>query len=141
MKKEYNKEMYKEIRKNGEYKDNYYKYILIDKKYVFKTWDSNYITSQEYKFYGVIDSKKQDIFTENNIEEIQEELIQEAKKEIEKEILQHKEEYKNIQKDNFEELLKSENFKRGIDYYFYDSYTRNNFLQFRSHYWKRLSRF
>ena len=51
--KKFNEELYKEITKNGTYKDNYYKYIIIEKNMVFKSWDSNYLDGLKYEFFGV----------------------------------------------------------------------------------------
>lgn len=126
--KKFNEELYKEITKNGTYKDNYYKYIIIEKNMVFKSWDSNYLDGLKYEFFGIIDKNKKDIITLNNAETLQNELIEETKSEILKDILNNKEEFTTAQKQNFYNKLKNEEFKKRILYtYTLDNYTNNNF--------------
>ena len=58
----FNEEIYKGIKQHGYFEDQYYKYIVIDKKTVFKGWKTGYLSSQEYKFFGILDTTKKDIW-------------------------------------------------------------------------------
>lgn len=123
----FNEEIYKGITKNKEYKDQYnYKYIIVDKNLIYRSYYSTYYDSMEYKFFGILSKEKKDIFTMNNIDELQKEFNEEAEKEAINEIMKNYEYYVNIQKENFNKKIENEDFKRSILY----DYIENKFNQF-----------
>lgn len=114
--KKFNKEIYEGIKKGGNYKDQYYNYILINKNQVFKGWASNWLTSQKYEFFGIMDKNKKDVISTDNIETVQKETIQEAIEEITSDILKNEDYFLNIQKEAFYKRISTEEAKRGILY-------------------------
>ena len=127
--KKFNEEMYKQIKKEGIFEDQYYKYIVIDKKIILKGWKTSWMTSLKYEFFGILDTNKKDIFTVDNMKELQDETNEEARKEVIKDIIKNYDYYKNIQKKLFDEKIKNEDFKRSILYYYTDCYSSNNFKE------------
>lgn len=129
----FNEEIYKGIVNNGKYEDEYCTFMLIDANHndyncdlVLKAWKSSYFTSLKYEFFGVLDKKRKDIFTPNNIETIRKELLEQAKKELTEEILKEEEKYINIQKKNFDEKIKNDDFKLHL----YNNYLQNDFKKY-----------
>lgn len=114
----FNEEIYKGIKNNGSYEDQYYRYIIIDKKLVFKGWKTAYLSNMKYDFFGVMDGKKQDIFTLDNIDYLQNEFNNEAIEEVTQGIMTQYDYYLNILHDEFMEKIKDEKFKDSILYYY-----------------------
>ena len=125
--KKFNEEIYKGIKNNGSYEDQYYKYLIIEKKLVFKSWKSSSIDNLDYKFYGVLIPEKRDIYTMENLEEIQKEYNEEARKMIIEGIRTQEEYYLNIQEKAFNSMINNEEYKRNIMYDYIDSYGYSNF--------------
>lgn len=120
--KKFNEEMYKGIKQKGAFEDQYYKYIVIDKKAVFKGWKTSYLSSQKYEFYGILDTTKKDIFTLDNSKELQEEFKEEAKQQVLNKIKNTYDYYLNLQKEQFNQR---EEAKKSILYYYNDRYSNN----------------
>lgn len=120
--KKFNEEMYKGIKQHGYFEEQYYKYIVIDKKAVFKGWKTSYLSSQKYEFYGILDTAKKDIFTLDNSDELQAEMKEEAKKQVLNKIKNTYDYYLNLQKEQFNTR---EEAKKSILYDYVDRYSNN----------------
>ena len=81
----------------------------------------------KYEFFGILDKSKKDIFTLDNIEEIQKDFIKEAEEKILQNIIEKENDYIKIQQKNFNKRIENDDFKRGILYYYIDGYSSNNF--------------
>ena len=125
----FNEEIYKGIRNNGFYEDQYYRYIIIDKKLVFKGWKTSYLSSMKYDFFGVMDGKKQDIFTMDNMDYLQKEFNNEAIEEVTQGIMAQYDYYLNILHNEFMQKISDEGFKRSILYYYTSDNGSNSFSQ------------
>ena len=120
--KKFNEEMYKGIKKSGVFEDQYYRYIVIDKKQVFKGWKSSYLSSMKYEFYGILDTTKKDIFTLGNSDELQKEMNEEAAKKVLNKIENNYNYFLELQKEQFNQREKA---KKEILYYYNDRYSSN----------------
>ena len=117
--KKYNYDLYKELRTKKECLYNNYKYIVIEKNQVFRSYDFTFYDSLKFEFFGIIDTNKKDIFTMDNIKEIQDEMSREAEQKAIEEIKKNYQYYLNIQKEAFNKRIENEDFKRSLIYNYY----------------------
>lgn len=125
----FNEEIYKGIKSNGSYEDQYYRYIVIDKYFIFKGWKTSYLSSMKYEFFGVMDNKKQDIFTMDNVDYLQKEFNKEAIEEVTQGIMTQYDYYLNILHNEFMQKISDSEFKRSILYYYTSEDGSNSFSQ------------